>query len=147
MSNNGNMYNHTSYKKHIRWSHVILCIIVISTFFIILSNVMNKNYKQNITDPNSLSDQNSSNSSSVAETPDNTESTNKVQETDKTEKKETERAETNQAVTKNFAELTDEQYNNIIHIYSQNTEKTVYLTFDDGPTKNITPLILDLLKK
>lgn len=26
-------------------------------------------------------------------------------------------------------------------------EKTVYLTFDDGPSKTVTPLILDLLKK
>ena len=159
MSNNGSMYNHTSYQKHIRWSHVILCILVISTFFIILSNVMNKNYKQNITDQNSLADQNSNNSSSVAETPDNTESTNQAQETNNTEsanqvvennnteQKESKSAKTNQSVTKNFAELTDEQYNNIIHIYSQDTEKTVYLTFDDGPTKNITPLILDLLKK
>lgn len=43
--------------------------------------------------------------------------------------------------------LSDVQYNNIINIYSNGSEKTVYLTFDDGPSKNITPLILDLLKQ
>ncbi len=33
--------------------------------------------------------------------------------------------------------------NNIYH----SQEKTVYLTFDDGPSKSVTPLILDLLKQ
>ena len=44
-------------------------------------------------------------------------------------------------------QLTEEQYNNIINIYHLSDEKTVYLTFDDGPSNNITPLILDLLNK
>ena len=43
--------------------------------------------------------------------------------------------------------LTEDQYNNIINIYSKNSEKTVYLTFDDGPSQTVTPLILDLLKQ
>jgi len=34
----------------------------------------------------------------------------------------------------------------IKNIYRQN-EKKVYLTFDDGPSKTVTPLILDLLKQ
>lgn len=42
-------------------------------------------------------------------------------------------------------QLSEEQYNNILNIYHQTSEKTVYLTFDDGPSENITPLILDLL--
>lgn len=42
-------------------------------------------------------------------------------------------------------QLSEEQYNNIVNIYHQTSEKTVYLTFDDGPSENITPLILDLL--
>lgn len=41
--------------------------------------------------------------------------------------------------------LNDEQYSNIINIYSNQTEKTVFLTFDDGPSNTVTPLILDLL--
>lgn len=41
----------------------------------------------------------------------------------------------------------EEQCNNIINIYSSQTEKTVFLTFDDGPSKSITPLILDVLKQ
>ena len=44
-------------------------------------------------------------------------------------------------------QLTDEQYEKISKIYHQSSEKTVYLTFDDGPSENITPLILDLLDK
>ena len=50
-------------------------------------------------------------------------------------------------LTKDSTPLSDEQYNNIISIYSSSPEKTVYLTFDDGPSNNITPLILDLLKQ
>lgn len=50
-------------------------------------------------------------------------------------------------LTKDSTQLSDEQYNNIISIYSSSPEKTVYLTFDDGPSNNITPLILDLLKQ
>lgn len=48
---------------------------------------------------------------------------------------------------KDSSPLTDEQYNNIRTIYTSTAEKTVFLTFDDGPSKNITPLILDLLKQ
>ena len=33
------------------------------------------------------------------------------------------------------------------NIYSNHEEKIVYLTFDDGPSKTVTPLILDLLKQ
>lgn len=36
---------------------------------------------------------------------------------------------------------------NMKNIYSNSEEKTVYLTFDDGPSKTVTPLILDLLKQ
>ena len=43
--------------------------------------------------------------------------------------------------------LSDEQYNKLLNIYQNTEQKTVYLTFDDGPSNNITPLILDLLKK
>ena len=44
--------------------------------------------------------------------------------------------------------VSEKQYNNIINIYDNSSdEKIVYLTFDDGPSENITPLILDLLKQ
>lgn len=35
----------------------------------------------------------------------------------------------------------------LVSVYNQFTEKTAYLTFDDGPTANITPQILDVLKE
>lgn len=37
--------------------------------------------------------------------------------------------------------------NTISNIYNLNKTKTVYLTFDDGPTKEVTPYILDTLNK
>jgi len=42
--------------------------------------------------------------------------------------------------------LTSEGEENIKHIYSSD-RKTAYLTFDDGPSGDVTPLILDLLKQ
>lgn len=50
-------------------------------------------------------------------------------------------------ITKDSEPITDEQYNNLQNIYAPGEEKVVYLTFDDGPSANITPLILDLLKQ
>lgn len=42
-----------------------------------------------------------------------------------------------------YTETGKELVKNIYH----SEEKTVYLTFDDGPSKTVTPLILDLLKQ
>lgn len=47
---------------------------------------------------------------------------------------------------KNSKPLTEEQLQAIENIYSQE-EKSVFLTFDDGPTQAVTPFILDLLKQ
>ena len=48
---------------------------------------------------------------------------------------------------RNKDELTEEQMEKIENIYDDTTEKRVFLTFDDGPTQTVTPLILDLLKE
>lgn len=45
----------------------------------------------------------------------------------------------------NLPKLTDEGRNNMASIYKSDT-KRVFLTFDDGPSSNVTPLILDTLK-
>lgn len=42
--------------------------------------------------------------------------------------------------------LNDQEIERINHIYKSD-EKRVFLTFDDGPSKSVTPLILDLLKQ
>lgn len=42
--------------------------------------------------------------------------------------------------------LSEESKNKIENL-SKDNEKIAYLTFDDGPTKNITPKILDILKE
>lgn len=43
-------------------------------------------------------------------------------------------------------QLTDEGKNNMANIYNSET-KRVFLTFDDGPSKTVTPVILDVLKQ
>lgn len=48
---------------------------------------------------------------------------------------------------KNTRITTSQQVDNILNIYKNTGEKRVFLTFDDGPSKTVTPLILDLLKK
>ena len=47
---------------------------------------------------------------------------------------------------KNSQPLSEKQMQAIENIYSSE-EKRVFLTFDDGPTTTVTPLILDLLKQ
>lgn len=45
--------------------------------------------------------------------------------------------------------ISEGSFNSIDKIYnlSEGEQKTVYLTFDDGPSKDVTPLILDILKE
>ena len=50
-------------------------------------------------------------------------------------------------IAKTSQELSEDAKNNILHIYNNTGEKRVFLTFDDGPSKQVTPLILDLLKQ
>ena len=47
---------------------------------------------------------------------------------------------------KNASPFTEEQMQTIENIF-ESEEKRVFLTFDDGPTQTVTPLILDLLKQ
>ena len=53
----------------------------------------------------------------------------------------------NEHIEKTSKPLTEEQQYNILHIYNDTGEKRVFLTFDDGPTKAVTPFVLDTLKK
>ncbi len=43
-------------------------------------------------------------------------------------------------------QLTEEGKNNLENIYHSDS-KRVFLTFDDGPSENVTPIVLDTLKK
>ena len=56
-------------------------------------------------------------------------------------------AEIQRRITLTSNPLTEDQKDNILHIYRSTGEKRVFLTFDDGPTQSITPLILDVLKQ
>lgn len=56
------------------------------------------------------------------------------------------RAEEEAARKAKLPNLTEEGKNNFANLYKSET-KRVFLTFDDGPTKQVTPYILDLLKQ
>lgn len=55
-------------------------------------------------------------------------------------------AEINRNISKTNRPLTDVEKDRILHIYRSTGKKRVFLTFDDGPSRSVTPLILDVLK-
>lgn len=55
--------------------------------------------------------------------------------------------EIQQRIDKTSVPLTEQQQYNILHIYNSIEKKRVFLTFDDGPSSLVTPLILDVLKQ
>lgn len=121
------------HKKKIQWSHIAMCIIVLSIFFIILSIILNKDEQDFLFDNiMNFAKGKSENNITISEDYNNQ---SQPSETDQSNIPETPNT------------LTNEQYEKIIHIYSQSPEKSVYITFDDGPSPNVTPLILDELKK
>ena len=46
----------------------------------------------------------------------------------------------------NLEGFSEEQMQNILNIYNDTGEKRAFLTFDDGPSRTVTPHILDILK-
>ena len=48
---------------------------------------------------------------------------------------------------RNINDFTQEQIEKVKQIYTSSNKKIAYLTFDDGPSNNVTPLILDVLKQ
>ena len=64
----------------------------------------------------------------------------------KAEKEREEQAKIQERIQKTSQPFNEEQQYNILHIYKSDT-KRVFLTFDDGPSETVTPLILDLLKE
>gem|GEM_PF-302756 len=48
---------------------------------------------------------------------------------------------------RNTLDFNSEQIEKITNIYKTSNKKIAYLTFDDGPSSNVTPLILDILKQ
>ncbi len=58
----------------------------------------------------------------------------------------TKEAEAKQKEIDKFKPLNSEELENVSKIYSHSEPKRVFLTFDDGPTKQVTPYILDELK-
>ena len=54
--------------------------------------------------------------------------------------------EKNEEKNAKLPQLTEEGKNNLANIYHSDT-KRVFLTFDDGPSQTVTPIVLDTLKK
>lgn len=52
-----------------------------------------------------------------------------------------------QAPVKTEASIKQKFPSELVSVYKRQSEKTAYLTFDDGPTTNVTPRILDILKE
>lgn len=50
-------------------------------------------------------------------------------------------------INKRYLPLNEEELNKMSNIYGHSDKKRIFLTFDDGPTKAVTPYILDLLKE
>ena len=74
----------------------------------------------------------------------------KKEEEDRIKKEEEQariQAEIQNRINKTSNPLTEQQQDSILHIYRDTGEKRVFLTFDDGPTKAVTPFILDILKQ
>ena len=73
------------------------------------------------------------------------------EELEKIEKKQQEEkarlAEIQKRIEQTTIPLTEKQKDDILHIYRSTGKKRVFLTFDDGPSPIVTPLILDLLKQ
>ena len=69
------------------------------------------------------------------------------EEEERRRKEEEERKQAERRIELTSNEWNEEQKNNILHIYNDTGEKRVFLTFDDGPSTLITPLILDVLKQ
>ena len=50
-------------------------------------------------------------------------------------------------IAKRFSKLSSDDIQKVDNIYKHSDVKRVFLTFDDGPTKQVTPFILNLLKQ
>lgn len=75
-----------------------------------------------------------------------TEKNETIQEAEQEEQRKQEEAKKEEERKAKLPQLTDEGRNNLENIYHSDT-KRVFLTFDDGPSKTVTPVVLDTLKK
>lgn len=64
----------------------------------------------------------------------------------KNEEKQNQIKEAEEKKQRKYASLNNEELTKISNIYKHSDVKRVFLTFDDGPTKQVTPYILNLLK-
>ena len=65
----------------------------------------------------------------------------------KNEEKQNQIKEAEEKKQRKYAYLNNEELTKISNIYKHSDVKRVFLTFDDGPTKQVTPYILNLLKR
>ena len=70
---------------------------------------------------------------------------NQIKQNEQVEE-EQKKIEEEQKIKSQLPQLTDEAKSKFANLYHSDT-KRVFLTFDDGPSKNVTPIVLDTLKK
>lgn len=124
-------------KRNNKKKIIMICLIILAILAIAILGGMklaqNINEKKLIA-KNENNAQESQNEQEISNKPNNNEQTNLP----------TEEKEINKEV--NFNKLTQEQINRINTIYQSN-EKRAFLTFDDGPSSQVTPKILETLKQ
>ena len=115
-------------KPKINKKKVIIAVIIVLIFILLLSIPIIKHIKEKNKNNTPINNEEDSASQEVLE---------------ETSKKEKEKHIPQINMTPVYSEEAKNEIHNIYH----SEEKVVYLTFDDGPSKTVTPLILDLLKQ
>ena len=155
-------------RKRVNRKKVFITVVVCIALLIFVISMINKqnepvaqvqNEEQNviIVDKSGENDtqQENSNDTKIQNTAQNNEQANNEQNNGQTNQQETEGNQQSVGqsdppqdvvIPNNFSALTADELQRFDKIYSHSDPKRIFLTFDDGPTTQVTPYILDLLK-
>lgn len=122
------MYDLIEIKPKINKKKVIIAVIIVLIFILLLSIPIIKNIKNKNKNHETINKEENNISQEV------------IEQTSKTEREK-------HIPQINMTPVYSEEAKNCMHNIYHSEEKVVYLTFDDGPSKTVTPLILDLLKQ
>lgn len=124
-------------KKHLKVDRILLtvfCLLSIIAIIVMIDNVI-KEVKIRNAEKKEVGQLKELEENRIAEE-------NRIEE----ERKQKEREE-QEKINKRYVPLNEEELNKMYKIYGHSDTKRIFLTFDDGPTRSVTPYILDLLKQ
>lgn len=124
-------------KKHLKVDRILLtvfCLLSIIAIIVMIDNVI-KEVKIRNAEKKEVGQLKELEENRIAEE-------NRLEE----ERKQKEREE-QEKINKRYVPLNEEELNKMSKIYGHSDTKRIFLTFDDGPTRSVTPYILDLLKQ